>query len=106
MNKSERVEGQESLHTAGGPTGYLGSAALQTASVTVGSPFTSNLYPVFHLFAFKSFFLCGATRLLAAYMQTTLGWVCNWGVCTRPRLHTRPSNNTRKLKRRRIIPLV
>ena len=26
MGKSERVEGQESLHTAGGPTGYLFSA--------------------------------------------------------------------------------
>jgi hypothetical protein len=52
MNKSERVEGQESLHTAGGPTGYLGLVVLQTASVTVGSPFTSNLYSVFHLFAF------------------------------------------------------
>jgi hypothetical protein len=52
MNKSERVEGQESLHTAGGQTSYLGSAALQTASATVGSPFTSNLYSVFHLFAF------------------------------------------------------
>jgi len=28
MDKSEKVEGQESLHTAGGPTGYLCSATV------------------------------------------------------------------------------
>ena len=30
MGKSERVEGQESLHTAGGPAGYLCSATIQS----------------------------------------------------------------------------
>jgi len=30
MGKSERVEGQESLHTVGGPAGYLCSATLQS----------------------------------------------------------------------------
>jgi hypothetical protein len=29
MGKSERVEGQESLHTAGGPTGYFCTAIEQ-----------------------------------------------------------------------------
>jgi hypothetical protein len=28
MGKSERVEGQECLHSAGGPTGYLCSATI------------------------------------------------------------------------------
>jgi len=28
MGKSERAEGQESLHTAGGPTGYLSLATV------------------------------------------------------------------------------
>jgi len=32
MSKSERVEGQKSLHTEGGPTGYLCSATYRNIS--------------------------------------------------------------------------
>jgi len=42
IGKSERVEGQESLHTAGGPTGYWRATRVRQCIIQTKAPFTKS----------------------------------------------------------------